>query len=207
MAAKLEKTRTPGVFKRGSRYVLSYRVNGQQRWESCRTYDEARRRKKARDTDAFRGELHERSSIMLHRYVLGGAGQDDQGWIDTYRGTGKRGFRDETREEYRGLLTKYTLRYFKPSTQLVDIWPEHIDRFIAWLMKQPNGRGGMLSDKSVRNALGPLMACLATAQRTGLIRSKPGGRSGASPSATGRGRRGPAAPIPADRAGERGGRN
>jgi len=25
MAAKLEKTRTPGIFKRGSRYVFSYR--------------------------------------------------------------------------------------------------------------------------------------------------------------------------------------
>jgi hypothetical protein len=28
MAAKLEKTRTPGTFKRGSRYVFSYRANG-----------------------------------------------------------------------------------------------------------------------------------------------------------------------------------
>jgi hypothetical protein len=27
MAAKLEKTRTPGIFKRGSRYVFSCRTN------------------------------------------------------------------------------------------------------------------------------------------------------------------------------------
>ncbi len=51
MPARLEKTRTPGVFKRGSRYVFSYRVEGKQRWESCRTLDEARRAKAARATD------------------------------------------------------------------------------------------------------------------------------------------------------------
>jgi hypothetical protein len=28
MAAKMEKTRTPGVHKRGSRYVFAYRVDG-----------------------------------------------------------------------------------------------------------------------------------------------------------------------------------
>jgi hypothetical protein len=47
MSARLEKTRTPGVFKRGSRYVFSYRVDGEQRWESCCTLDEARRAKAA----------------------------------------------------------------------------------------------------------------------------------------------------------------
>jgi hypothetical protein len=55
MAAPLEKTRTPGVFKRGSRYVFSYRVDGKQRWESCRTLEEARRAKAARQTDIGRG--------------------------------------------------------------------------------------------------------------------------------------------------------
>ena len=31
MAAKMEKTKTPGIFKRGGRYVFSYRVNGGHR--------------------------------------------------------------------------------------------------------------------------------------------------------------------------------
>ena len=43
MAARMEKTKTPGIFKRGGRYVFSYRVNGRQRWDSCRTLEEARR--------------------------------------------------------------------------------------------------------------------------------------------------------------------
>jgi hypothetical protein len=65
MAAKMEKTRTPGIYKRGSRYVFAYRVDGKQRWESCRTLDEARRAKAARATDIGRGEFEERSRITL----------------------------------------------------------------------------------------------------------------------------------------------
>jgi integrase len=51
--------------------------------------------------------------------------------------------------------------------------PRAIADFIGWLVKRPNGRKGTLSDKSVRNALGPLTAVLATAKREGLIRDNP----------------------------------
>src|SRR5271156_1565987 len=101
MPARLEKTRTPGVFKRGSRYVFSYRVDGKQRWESCRTLDEARRVKAARATDIERGEFEQHSRITLHEYA--------SEWIERYQGTGRRGFREETRTEYRALLDKYAL--------------------------------------------------------------------------------------------------
>lgn len=165
MAAKLIRTKTPGIYKRGSRYVFSYRVGGRQHWESCRTLEEARRAKAARQTDIDRGEFKQRSRVTLHDYA--------RDWIDRYQGTGRRGFRDETRDEYRALLEKYALRYFHPSLQLVDLDPKGIADFIGWLVKQPNGRKATLSDKSVRNALGPLMACLATAKREGLIRANP----------------------------------
>jgi integrase len=165
MAAKLVKTKTPGIYKRGSRHVFSYRVKGKQCWESCRTLEEARRAKAARQTDIGRGEFERRSRVTLHDYA--------RDWIERYQGTGRRGFRDETRDEYRALLEKYALRYFRPSLQLVDVDPKGIADFIGWLVKQPNRRGGKLSDKSVRNALGPLMACLATAKREGLIRANP----------------------------------
>src|SRR5438105_4425277 len=110
MAAKLEKTKTPGIFKRGSRYVFSYRVQGRQKWESARTLDQARNLKSERITDANRGELEERSTLKLHKYVAE--------WIDRYQGTSRRGFRDETRSEYRALLNKYALRYFARNTLL-----------------------------------------------------------------------------------------
>ena len=165
MAAPLEKTKTPGVYRRGSRYVVSYRVNGRQRWESFRTYDEARRAKKARDTDSHRGELEERSRITLHDYA--------RAWVERYQGTGRRGFREETRDEYRALLDKYALTFFKPQTRLTDVGPSEIADLVGWLVKLPNGRGRTLSDKSVRNALGPLRACLASAKREGKITANP----------------------------------
>ncbi len=43
MAARMEKTRHPGIYRRGSRYAFSYRHNGSQRWESFRTLDAARK--------------------------------------------------------------------------------------------------------------------------------------------------------------------
>jgi hypothetical protein len=63
MAASMEKTRHAGIYKRGGRYVFSYRFNGKQRWESARTLSEARRLKARRAADADRGELQERSRL------------------------------------------------------------------------------------------------------------------------------------------------
>ena len=166
VAVKPEKTGTPGVYKRGGRYVLQYRdATGRQRWESCRTYDDARRRKKARETDVARGEFQERSRITLHAYL--------REWIERYQGTGRRGYREETRDEDRRVLERYALQYFAPKTLLTEIGPREIADFVGWLVKQPSRRGGTLADKSVRNALAPLRAALATARREGLIRHDP----------------------------------
>ena len=174
MAAPLVKVKNnPGIYRRGSRYVYTYRVDGRQRWGSCRTLDEARRAKRQHMTAADAGEIAGDPNITLRAYIVGDPDGDEDGWIDTYRGNGKRGIREETRAEYRALLEKYALEFFSRRTKLAEITPARIDKFIGWLVKQPNGRGGTLSDKSVRNALGPLMACLAHAKRTGLIHSNP----------------------------------
>jgi hypothetical protein len=42
MSATLEKTTTPGIYKRGGRYVAVYRANGRQRKVFARTLKEAR---------------------------------------------------------------------------------------------------------------------------------------------------------------------
>jgi integrase len=188
MAAKLEKTRTPGIFKRGSRYVFSYRVAGKQRWESCRTLDEARRAKAARQTDIGRGEFEERSRVTLHEFLIE--------WVERYQGTGRRGFREETRSEYRGLLQKYALRHFSPRLKLTEVTPSAIAGFIGWLcdgreqaklehkihVERAEAAGKpapkalatdatrVLADSSVRNIMSPLRAALGTARREGLVR-------------------------------------
>jgi len=64
MAYTLGKTKTPGIFKRGSRYVFVYRANGKQKWESARTLEEARRAEATRLTDTGRGEFEERSRVV-----------------------------------------------------------------------------------------------------------------------------------------------
>lgn len=110
-------------------------------------------------------ERHEQTDPLLHVYALE--------WVERYQGTGKRGFREETRDEYRSLLKRYVLRYFSPETHLSAVGPREIAEFVGWLTKQPNGKGGMLSDKSVRNDLAPLSACLASARREGLIEHNP----------------------------------
>jgi integrase len=165
MPAPLIKTKTPGVYKRGGWYVFSYRVEGKQRWESCRTLDEARSAKAARLTDLSRGEYQERSKLALREYALE--------WVERYQGTGRRGFREETRDEYRVLLEKYALTFFPASKIVSDLNPSDVADLIGWLVKQPNGRGGTLSDKSVRNTLGPLRACLVSAKREGKIPANP----------------------------------
>ena len=191
MAAPLIRTKTPGIYKRGSRYVFSYRVAGKQHWESCRTLEDARRAKAARQTDIGRGEFEARSRITLHEFL--------RGWIDRYQGTGRRGFREETRSEYRGLLQKYALRYFPARLKLTELTPSMIAGFVAWLcdgrdqakldhlIKVERAREAgkrdpdpladdavrSLSDNTVRNAITPLRAALATARREGLRRDNP----------------------------------
>jgi integrase len=171
-AAKLEKTRTPGIFKRGSRYVFSYRVEGKQRWESCRTLEEARRAKSARSTDIERGEFEQRSRVTLREYA--------EPWIERYLGRGRGGFREGTRDEYRRQLDTYIYPHFG-TAKLTEITPSRVAGFVGWLCKQTTpaptegdkDRRVPLSDATVRNIMAPLRACLSSAVREGLIRSNP----------------------------------
>ena len=71
MAAAMVKTPTPGIFKRGSRYVVVYRAGGKQRKESARTLDEARRLKAKRTAQVADGEFHAQSRATFHDYARG----------------------------------------------------------------------------------------------------------------------------------------
>jgi len=192
MAYTLEKTTTPGIFKRGSRYVFVYRVNGKQRWESARTLEDARRAKATRVADIGRGEFEERSRVSLREYA--------EPWIERYLGRGRGGFREGTRDEYRRQLEQYVYPYFN-GAKLTEVTPSRVAEFVAWLCdEKAQGRRvdearrkaeaaklGVplssvdkdkeaklaLSDATIRNVLAPLRACLASAVREGLIRSNP----------------------------------
>ena len=159
------RTRTPGVFKRGGGYVVTFRdASGKPRKRSARTYDAARKLKARLDADVARGEYHEASNVAFRDYFLE--------WVERYQGRGRRGFRESTREDYRRLGEKYALRFFGDRLKLAQLTPRHIANFIGWLCDEEK-QGQRLADATVRNALNPVRSCLGTAVQEGLIRHNP----------------------------------
>jgi integrase len=167
---RLEKTKTPGVYKRvdgeGSivGYVAVIEVAGKQRKRSAGTYDAARRIKRESDTDRDRGELQEPTTTGFLRFL-------DE-WVERYRGQGRRGFRENTRDEYRRLIAKYAHPFFPAKLKLVDVTTFQLARFVDWLA-DPDEQGKRLTDATVANIVIPLRAALRTANREGLIRHNP----------------------------------
>src|SRR6266545_3562942 len=76
---KLVKTSTPGVYKRGGRYVVVVRdADGKQRKKSCRTLAEARTRRAELIGKANRGEEIRESRATVAAYF--------ETWIASYGG-------------------------------------------------------------------------------------------------------------------------
>jgi hypothetical protein len=122
--AAMVRTRAPGIYKRGSRYVVVYRVAGKQRKETLRTLDEARKLKAARQTDLERGEFNEQTRLTFGEYTVA--------WVERYHGKG-RGFRESTRREYRTYLRLYILPVFG-ERRLSQITRVDVSKLVAWLI-------------------------------------------------------------------------
>lgn len=167
---RLVKTRTPGVFRRvdgageTAGYVVVFRVAGRQRKRTLRTYEEARRVKRESETDRDRGELQERTATTFLDYL--------DAWVERYRGQGRRGFRENTRDGYRKLIRNYAHAYFPARLKLVDVTTYELARFVDWLA-DPDEQGKRLADPTIANIVIPLRAALGTARREGLIRHNP----------------------------------
>lgn len=167
---RLRKTKTPGVYRRVDGegktvgYVAVIEVAGKQRKRSARTYDAARRIKRESETDRDRGELQEPTSIAFLSFL-------DE-WVERYRGQGRRGFRENTRDEYRRLIAGYARPYFSSKLKLVDVSTFQLARFVDWLADEDE-QGKRLSDSTIANIVIPLRAALTTANREGLIRHNP----------------------------------
>jgi integrase len=167
---RLVKTKTPGVYKRVDAegnivgYVAVIEVAGKQRKRSARTYEAARRIKRESDTDRDRGELQEPTTLAFLPFL-------DE-WVERYRGQGRRGFRENTRDEYRRLIANYPHPYFSSKLKLVDVTTFQLARFVDWLADEDK-QGKRLSDATIANIVIPLRAALSTAKREGLIRHNP----------------------------------
>ena len=90
-------------------------------------------------------------------------------WVDTYQGTGKTGFREETRSEYRSVIERRMAPHFGSRKKLTALTARDVARYITFLTRESNGRGGTLSDSSVQNNLNPLRAAMSSARAQGLI--------------------------------------
>jgi integrase len=167
---RLVKTKTPGVYKRVDAegnvvgYVAVIEVAGKQRKRSARTYEAARRIKRESDTDRDRGELQEPTATAFLRFL-------DE-WVERYRGQGRRGFRENTRDEYRRLIVNYARPYFSSKLKLVDVTTFLLARFVDWLADEDE-QGKRLSHATIANIVIPLRAALTSAKREGLIRHNP----------------------------------
>jgi integrase len=158
MAAKLEPTRHPGIYRKGGRYVVRFRERGpdgllHQRKEFVATLGEAleaqgRYKSGEKSTARDRFEDYARE------------------WLDTYRGRTRRGLSDSTKADYRRSIEDHAVPFFG-RTKLGDIDPPAIRRFIAHLERN----GGKPS--SVRKRVAPLRALFATAFEDGTVRSNP----------------------------------
>jgi integrase len=144
-------------------YVAVIEVAGRQRKKSARTYDEARRIKRGSESDRDRGLLQPHTTIAFVHYL-------DE-WVERYRGQG-RGFRENTRDEYRRLIQTHAHRYFSKRLKLTDVTTYELARFVDWLADEAD-QGKCLADSTIANIMMPLRSALATAVREGLIRHNP----------------------------------
>lgn len=155
----LERTGTPGIFKRGGSYVVVFRdASGRQRKRAARTLAEARALKSSLTTDVRRGEYREQSRVTFADYW--------PEWIDNYSGRTSRGFRENTRAEYRRDLEREAAPYFG-RMRLGEIEPQHVKRWLSSLA----ARG--LAQSTIRSTFAPVRAMLADAAEEGTIRHNP----------------------------------
>ncbi len=154
MAAKMERTKEPGIYKRGSRYVVVWRHRGHQYKSFHRTLMEAREAK----GDRLAGNRRPASKQPFEEYALA--------WLEGYQGRTGRGFGDGTRRDYRRALELYAIPFFG-RTRLSEIEQPDVRRFVVQLQ----GKG--LAPGSVRKYVAALKALLATAVEDGDLPHSP----------------------------------
>ena len=97
MSASRERTRYPGIYKRGGRYVYIYRdPQGRQRSSSAATLGEAKARRSDALAKVAHGRYREPSTVTFADYA--------PEWLRSYAGRTSRGLRAATREDYGRVL-------------------------------------------------------------------------------------------------------
>lgn len=154
MAAKMKKTRYPGIYKRGSRYVVTWEHRGRQHKESFATLAEAREAKGRRQA----GDRRPTSRVGFVDYFAE--------WIESYAGRTARGFSESTRPEYRRPIERHAIPKWK-GWRLAEIEPADARDLFGEMRR--NGS----STSQIKKLRAALSALFATAVEDGAIRSNP----------------------------------
>src|SRR4051794_24311660 len=168
--AKLEKTRWPGIYRRGDRWAYEWTdTAGKRRRGSADTREQASTLKASAEADAARGEFGEaglRSRLTFAAYALDlyGAGSDN---AERGRYQGRRGaIRDSTLKDYRRDVERWWLPALG-SRPLAKITTPDLARVIAALAVRSGD--DYLADRTLHRLFAPLAALMATAVEEGLI--------------------------------------
>ncbi len=154
MAAPFVKTKTPGVYKRGDRYVVVWRHRGKQHKSFHRTYVEAREAKARRAG----GDSTPATRRAFDEYALT--------WVATCQGRTARGLDDDTRAGYKRALELYAIPHLG-TTPVRDIERVDVDPLIANLQQKG------LSARSIAAYLAPVRALFSDAVERGDIPVNP----------------------------------
>lgn len=98
---KMETTRHPGIYRRGSRYVVVWRHKGRQHKSVHRTLAEAREAQGQRRQTAERAPVSRQSFEDYARE-----------WLTAYQGRTARGFTARSRDAYRRTLEQLAIPFF-----------------------------------------------------------------------------------------------
>jgi integrase len=164
MPATMTKTRYPGIYRRGDRYVVVWRHRGRQHKQACRTLAEAREVKAEK--------VRPGGSAPPTRQTVEDYGR---AWIETYAGRTAHGLTERTREAYRKSLERHVF----PSIghlRMADVEPTDLRRLVADLCRPSDHRKVALAPASVRKHLRPMVAMFNTAVDDGALRASPAAR-------------------------------
>lgn len=151
---KLERTRHPGIYRKGNRYVVRYRHRGQPRKSSQPNLASAL---------AFQADVRSGVQTPASRARFEDYARD---WLDSYNGRTRRGLGDLTRADYRRSMENRVLPAFA-RYKLADVEPPDVRRFVTALEREG------LKPSTVRGIVAPLRAMYATALEDGAVRANP----------------------------------
>jgi integrase len=163
-APKMERTKMPGVYKRGNRYAVVFTdADGKQRKASARTFELARALKRQRESEVANGAFVPTGKLTFQDYA--------REWIENYNGK-RQGIRPRTKADYLRDLEAYAFRYFDEKKRLAAINTRDADGFIAWLLNSDE-QERQLSSRTVERIVVPVRGCFNAALRHGLVAANP----------------------------------